>query len=81
MAMLCTTQSGLEAARIPNPGEAPWQRDLDALRNLLEDSRPEGPSRAQIVELIEDEAPGALPRRARERIADRLAATLKRHLA
>ncbi|MFE1597676.1 hypothetical protein [Methylobacterium sp. ID0610] len=78
--MLCTTQSGLEA-RAPAPDAEPWRADLEALRRLLQDSRPAEPSRAQIADLIEDEAPGALPRRARERIAERLAATLRRRLA
>ncbi|ACA16462.1 hypothetical protein M446_1997 [Methylobacterium sp. 4-46] len=77
--MLCTTQSGLHATQRPaTPGAEPWRADLEALRRLLQDSRPAEPSRGEIADLIEDEAPGALPRRARERIAERLTATLRR---
>ncbi|ACL56255.1 hypothetical protein [Methylobacterium nodulans] len=90
--MLCTTQSGLDARRTPAQDDAsplreefrrpePWREDLEALRSLLQDSRPVEPTRGEIAALIEDEAPGALPRRARERIAERLAATLRRRLA
>ncbi|GJD99460.1 hypothetical protein [Methylobacterium isbiliense] len=75
--MLCTIQSGPAAPRTTARDEAPWRDDLEALRTLLQDSRGAGPTRAQIAALIEDEAPGALPRRARERIAERLAAALR----
>ncbi|WP_407521137.1 hypothetical protein [Methylobacterium oryzisoli] len=83
--MLCTIQSAPAAPRLAAQDPAPWRDDLEALRALLQDSRDAesgpmraaGPTRAQIAALIEDEAPGALPRRARERIAERLAAALR----
>ena len=66
--------AGANAA--PLPEDAPWQQDLDALNALLQDSRPRGPSRAQIAALIEAEAPGALSAAARARLAERLATIL-----
>ncbi|GJD50630.1 hypothetical protein OPKNFCMD_3373 [Methylobacterium crusticola] len=74
--MLHAIQARHRDAAAPGRDEAPWRGDLEDLRTLLQDSRPRGPSRAQIAALIEAEAPGALSRTSRERIAERLARVL-----
>ncbi|MGY2051016.1 hypothetical protein [Methylobacterium sp. JK268] len=74
--MPCTIQSGPDPR--PIPGAEPWREDLEALRHLLQDSRPAEPTPREIMALIEDEAPGALPRPTRARIAARLAAVVRR---
>ncbi|MCF4128954.1 hypothetical protein [Methylobacterium sp. SyP6R] len=71
--MLHVVPGHVGATAAPLPEGAPWQRDLDALNALLQDSRPRGPSRAQIAALIEAEAPGALSAASRARLAGRLA--------
>ncbi|WP_205820840.1 hypothetical protein [Methylobacterium nonmethylotrophicum] len=74
--------AGATAAPLPEDApwrqDPPWRQDLDALNTLLQDSRPRGPSRAQIAALIEAEAPGALSAASRARIAERLAGILAR---
>ncbi len=70
--MLHVVPGHVGATAAPLPEDAPWQRDLDALNALLQDSRPRGPSRAQIAALIEAEAPGALSAPSRARLAERL---------
>lgn len=74
--MLHVVPGHVGATATPLPEDAPWQQDLDALNTLLQDSRPRGPSRAQIAALIEAEAPGALSAAARARLAERLAGIL-----
>lgn len=74
--MLHVVPGHVGATAAPLPEDAPWQQDLDALNALLQDSRPRGPSRAQIAALIEAEAPGALSAAARARLAERLAGIL-----
>ncbi|MGX7708598.1 hypothetical protein [Methylobacterium sp. Gmos1] len=74
--MLHVVPEHVGAIAAPLSDDAPWQRDLDALDALLQDSRPQRPSRAQIAALIEAEAPGALSAASRARIAERLARIL-----
>ncbi len=74
--MLHVVPEHLGADAAPLSEDAPWQRDLDALNALLQDSRPRGPSLARIAALIEAEAPGALSPASRTRIAERLAGIL-----
>ncbi len=74
--MLHVVPGHVGATAAPLPDDAPWQRDLDALNALLQDSRPRRLSRAQIAALIEAEAPGILSDASRARIAERLARIL-----